>query len=327
MEHPFFLQASSNTKVSTYQWLRDGVVVASTSTPTYQVTKTGSYLLRITDTKGCAATSQPVRVDVRTPTATMTPGTDQLLCDDKTVITLRTPASSPNETIDWIYNGIVIDNSHAITFSTSQPGSYQVRVTQDGCQALSATTNLVLTSISHLDITPQETELILPPGATVTLKATVDTSYRYQWYRDGQILTNGNQYRFPVTQIGTYKVQVKQKDCVSWSTERVVQTTGGTSTTPTAPTIPVTADPGGQLIVYPNPTDNILSIRYASPLATKAEARLFTSQGVLLQLPVSLKAQNGQFEADISVLNLPAGTYILQLTDGRSTQTERFIKK
>ncbi|AUD07510.1 S8 family serine peptidase [Spirosoma pollinicola] len=324
---PFFLQASTNTTGLKYQWLRDGVVVASTSNPAYQVTRTGSYLLRITDTKGCAATSQPVRVDVRTPTAIMTPGTDQLLCDDKMVVTLQTTASSPSETIDWLYNGVVIDNNHAITFSTSLPGSYQVRVTQDGCQALSAATKLVLTSIRHLDITPQETELILPLGGTVTLKATVDTSYRYQWYRDGQILSNGNQYRFLVTQAGDYKVQVKQKDCVAWSTNRLVQTTAAISSTTTSSTAPVTADPGDQFIVYPNPTDNTLSIHYASPLATQAEARLFNAQGVLLQLPVSLKAQNGHFEAHISVLNLPAGTYILQLTDGRSTQTERFIKK
>lgn len=314
----FVLHSRASSGDLRYQWLRDGVALANASAADYRVTQTGSYILRLTDSKGCAATSEPVRVQVKTSLATLTPASDQWICSTQTAIGLQTTISSTDAVINWLHDGVIVSDAHSTTFNASQPGRYQVSVIQNGCQALSTETRVLLTSINNLDISPEETELILPQGAAVTLKAPIDTSYRYQWYRNEQVVTNGRDYRFLVTQPGTYKVQVKQQGCVAWSTNRIVQTTVLTA---------VTADPAGQFIVFPNPTDHILSIRYNSPLARQATISVYNSQGILLQSPVSLKAQNGQLEADISVESLPAGVYVLRLTDGNSIQTERFIKK
>jgi hypothetical protein len=113
-------------------------------------------------------------------------------------------------------------------------------------------------------------------------------------------------------------VQVKEQSCEVWSTERVVLSTVLTATN---------TDPADQFAVFPNPVEHTLSVRYTSSLAKQATIRLYDNRGVLQQRPISLKAQNGQFVADIFVQYLPVGSYVLNLTDGFTTQVKRFIKK
>ena len=106
---------------------------------------------------------------------------------------------------------------------------------------------------------------------------------------------------------------------MGWSTDRLVQTTVVTGITP---------DPLAAFTIYPNPAEHTLSIRYSNPsVVQQAQVSLYDLRGVLLQPPFLLKTQNGQFEGAISIVDLAPGTYILRLTDGHSTQIDRFIKK
>ncbi|MFD2936026.1 S8 family peptidase [Spirosoma flavum] len=316
------LRASSESAGVRYQWLRNGVILTNTITSVCQVTQTGSYIVRVINDQGCSATSQPVQIQVHSPLATIAPNSDQWLCEARESVDFQltsiSKTSSTNTIIDWLRDGTPIDNSHTTSLNITQPGHYQVRVTQDGCRALSVETEVLRSSVSSLDVVPEETSLTLPQGSSVTLKASVDTSYRYQWYRNDQPLINDRDYRLSVTQAGTYKVQVTQQGCIGWSTNRVVQTSILTA---------VTADPTGQFVVYPNPAEHTISIRYVSSLAKQIQVSIFDLRGVLQQSPFQLNDQNGQFKGDISVHELPAGSYILRLTDGYTTQTGRFVKK
>ncbi|WP_332368966.1 T9SS type A sorting domain-containing protein [Spirosoma telluris] len=165
---------------------------------------------------------------------------------------------------------------------------------------------------------PEETELSLPKGATITLTAPVDTSYRYQWYRNESSLPNASDYRLTVSTAGSYKVQVTQHSCVGWSTSRLIQTAVQTA---------ILSDSARQFSFYPNPTENSLFIRYANPLAKQVQVSVFDLNGILQQPSLSIKASNGQFEGNLSVQYLPTGTYILRLSDGFGIQIRRFIKK
>ncbi|GAB2529479.1 S8 family serine peptidase [Spirosoma aerophilum] len=315
---PFILQSSNKSTSLRYQWLRDGVTIANASTSAHSITNTGSYLVQITDSNGCVSTSQPVYVTVKTSAAPLTPSSDQWLCSTQSTVALQTATNSVDATIAWLRDGEILSQEQSATLQVNQPGHYQVRITQNGCEALSTEINVRSSSVNNLDIAPKETELFLPQGATVTLKAPVDTSYRYQWYRNEQALPNARDYRFVVTQAGSYKVQVKQQTCAAWSTERVILTTILTATN---------TDPAAQFILFPNPSEHMLSVRYTNLLARQATLSLYDSRGVLQQMPILLKAQNGLFEADISVQHLPSGSYILNLRDGFTTQVKRFLKK
>ncbi|WP_317165848.1 S8 family serine peptidase [Spirosoma arboris] len=316
------LQAGNPSATLRYQWLLNGTVLAGGATPNYQATQAGSYMLRITDANGCSATSQPVQIQLRTTAVALTPTGSQWICNSDTPVHLE--AISPSDatlkdaTFDWLRDNSVVTNAHASTFDATQPGRYQVRMTQNGCQALSPETVVQLTSVNDLNLVPEETELSLPIGATVTLKAPIDTSYRYQWYRNDNSLAKATDYRLSVSTPGSYKVQVTQHSCVGWSTNRLVQTTVLTATV---------SDTVGFFTFYPNPTENIISIHYVNPSAKQVQIKIFDLNGILRQTPLSIKASNGQFEGDLPVQHLPAGIYILHLSDGSGIQTKRFVKK
>ncbi|GAB4049138.1 hypothetical protein GCM10028810_38290 [Spirosoma litoris] len=316
------LQAGNFSANLHYQWFLNGTILAGGASSGYQATQAGSYTLRITDDNGCSATSQPILVQTRTTAVTLSPTGNQWLCRTDTSVHLV--ATSPNGapltgvTFEWLLNNSVIANAQASTFNATQAGNYQVRITQDGCQALSAETTIQLSSVSSIELMPEETELSLPKGATVTLKAPLDTSYTYQWYRNESALANATDYRLSVSTEGTYKVRITQHNCVGWSTNRLVQSTAVSTTI---------ADPAGVFIFYPNPTENTISIRYTNPVAKQVQVSLFDLNGVLRQPVLSIKASNGKFEGDFLIQSLPAGTYILRLADGSGIQIGRFIKK
>lgn len=311
------LEAAKQTTDLRYQWLRNGIALPNASTADYQVTETGSYLLRVTNSQGCTATSRPVQVQVRMAPAVIAPSGDQWLCDNKPTVALQAQTSSADAVVDWLHDGV--DFAHTNTISASQPGRYQVRVTQDGCQSLSPETNVMLSTVNSLAISPEETDLTLPQGAVVTLKATIDTSYHYQWYQNNQALPGANAYRLTVSQPGIYKVQMEQQTCVAWSTDRVIAYP--------AVVTALSDETINQLMVYPSPAEHTLSIRYNAPLTKQAIISIIDSRGVLQQPPTSVINQNGALNADIAVQALPVGSYILRLSDGQSTQAVRFIKR
>lgn len=316
------LQAVASGSNLQYQWLRNGTVLTDGKTATYQVTLAGSYMVRVTDSNGCSASSQAMQVQTQTPTVSVLPAGNQWLCADGTPISF-TAASAGGLSlsvakIEWLKDGAVVGDATASTFQVTQPGTYQLRVTQNGCQAVSAASVVQTTSVKNLTLSPTETELLLPKGATITLKAPYDTSYQYQWYRNEVALSSARTNSLMVAETGRYKVQVTQHSCIGWSTDRVIESSIVTATT---------TDPVGSLSLYPNPAENTLSIRYTNPQAKQVQLLLLDGRGVLQQPPLVLKPQNSLFESDISVLNLPAGEYILQVSDGSSIQVGRFLKK
>ncbi|WP_332368967.1 S8 family serine peptidase [Spirosoma telluris] len=124
-----------------YQWLLNGVVLAGGGSSSYQATKAGSYTLRVTDENGCTALSQPVLVNLQNASVTLTPASTQWLCNSDTPIRLEAVSPSGSTlngaTFDWLHDNSVIPNAHTNTVNATQPGRYQVRMTQGGvCRSL-----------------------------------------------------------------------------------------------------------------------------------------------------------------------------------------------
>lgn len=317
------LQSDTTSAATQYKWFRNDTLLTGATKSSYQATQAGSYRLRITAENGCSATSDPVTISLRNAEIGLTPAGSQLLCSTNSQVPLAVGpmkgGTLSGATFDWLRDGAILDNVHSSTLSANQPGRYQVRVSQNGCQVLSNETIILSSSVNSLTLLPEETDLYLPQGATVTLKAPIDTSYQYQWYRNDQAIANAREYRLSVSQAGNYKVQVTQHTCIGWSTLRSVRTAALlTATNP---------DPTNLIMFYPNPAETTLSIRYVNPASKQVQIGIFDLHGVFQHHQVSLTAPNGQFEGAISVGDLPPGLYILQLTDGLTSQTSRFIKK
>ncbi|GAB4000582.1 hypothetical protein GCM10028807_54010 [Spirosoma daeguense] len=300
-----------------YQWIRNGATLIDGNGSDYPVSQAGTYALRITDETGCTATSAPVTVQLRKPSASLTPTGNQWLCPNRKLIQLEAnPAAGAR--VEWLRDGKLIASNQPNSLTATEPGRYQIRAWEDGCQTLSAETVVQTSSVKQPEVLPQETQLLLPQGATITLRAALDTSYSYQWYRDNQVLSNALSNRLVVAQAGVYKVLVTQQTCESWSTERFVQTSVLTATIP---------EPTSTFSLYPNPAEQTLSIRYENPASKQIEFRIFDLKGTLQQPVFRVRAQNGQLNELLHIPNLSPGGYVLQLTDGSSTFSQRFIKK
>ncbi|WP_018620236.1 S8 family serine peptidase [Spirosoma luteum] len=313
------LQASTTSGNLSYQWLRDGVIDVATTASVYQATKAGTYILRITNKNGCSATSQPVHV--KTAAVDLNPLGNQWLCNpDESVQLKAIPVNGvtmPGATFSWLLNNTVIPHAADSTFRVTQPGRYRVRVVYKACQVLSDEKTVLASSVNNLDLVPAGAEFRLPPGATLTLKVPQDTSYQYQWYRNNDLLPNARTYSLLVSQAGTYRVRVTQHACVGYSTDRTILTTVLTATVP---------DPTGHFGIYPNPAETMLYVRYANPTAKQVHLQVVDLQGRAWNTPVSLNNQLGETHGAITIQYLPPGVYILQLSEGDKTQTERFLK-
>lgn len=313
------LQSSIESDSYQYQWLLNGVNIASAETARYTTSQPGSYALRITDQAGCVATSAPVSVSVRTADVQISPTGEQWLCTDGKPIQLQASGlPTANARPTWLRDGEVITGAVSPSFSTTQPGSYRLQVNLLGCDIQSEPTTIRQTTVSSIALTPTETQLFLPLGAAVTLRAPVDTSYRYQWYRNKTALPNATRSQLSISQSGTYSVQVTQKSCVGWSSDRTVEVlvVTGTSTS---------ADP--QLRYFPNPAHTALSVQYTDPVARQVEVRVFDTGGRQVLPTQRLSRTGGGHEGTIPLTDLPPGPYLLQLLDERGSQTIRFVRQ
>ncbi len=249
--------------------------------------------------------------------AQITPSGQQWLCDDQPPVALTATAPA-NAQVEWLLDGQVIPDVRSATISVNTPGRYQIRAKQGDCESLSAETVFRPSTVEDIDVTPLETELILPQGATLTLRAPLETDYRYQWYRNDSLLSRATTYQLPVAQTGRYKVRVEQQRCAAWSTERVVLSNIVTSTT---------AGPDPSLVIFPNPAETTLTVRYNNPIARQVVATVVDIDGRQRQQMPLAKTGPGRFEGSLSVAYLPTGSYLLRLTGDFGTQVSRFEKK
>ncbi|HZJ19595.1 MAG TPA: T9SS type A sorting domain-containing protein [Pricia sp.] len=79
---------------------------------------------------------------------------------------------------------------------------------------------------------------------------------------------------------------------------------------------------GTEIILHPNPSQNVLSITYHDNLTTDYE--VYYKYGRIRKLHV-ISNEQGRTESDVSKLEL--GTYILKTGSGGSTTTHKFIKE
>ncbi|UHG91045.1 S8/S53 family peptidase [Spirosoma oryzicola] len=308
---------SENKTGFSYQWLFNNSAIKSAISASYAATQVGSYTLRITDASGCSIMSAPVSVQTKAPRALISPATTQLLCPNGPPLQL-TATNAVDGQIEWLRNGTVLPDAQSTTLTVVEPGRYQVRLTQQDCQSLSDSVSVRQSTVGTVSLKPAETELVLLRGATVTLYAPTGTDYRYQWYRDNNILANAADYRLSVSEQGVYKVRVTQQNCVGWSTERTVH----------LPVLTAVSLPTDSLFtVYPNPAEQTLTIQYAYPNTSAVTISVLDINGQSHLSPALSKASNGQIETTLTVSDLPAGVYYLRVIDRDRARIARFIKK
>jgi hypothetical protein len=234
---------------------------------------------------------------------------------------------SQGATLNWLRNGLPLFAGPATaTLTVTQEGTYQAQASQNGCVGRSPDVAVRLSTVGQVSLLPLDEVMQLPVGASLRLQAPAGIDYQYQWFRDKQLVAGASTSDLVVNQPGTYQLRVSQQQCVGWSAEKLVRRSYITSVAD--PFLTPAAD-DSLFVAFPNPATAALQIRYQQPGgAAQVRVDVYDLAGSLQQTQVSLtRLANGFHSVELPVRQLPAGLYILRLTDGTRQRSLRFGRR
>jgi gliding motility-associated-like protein len=199
------VQVLRATGGTSYQWYRDGVIINGETKDSLVTSVAGNYSVVIYSNNCSASARNTSSVRVNKPTGAISPA-NAAICPGAS-ITLTT---SGGDSYQWMRNGVVIPGATAATFTTSQPGSYQVRIFSGRCTGLSQNTvEVTAAPVPSGSITPAVDSICT--GETKILKVTGGSSY--QWYRDGTIIPGAVSDTLHANKAGRYSVIISNDYC------------------------------------------------------------------------------------------------------------------
>ena len=177
----------------TYQWYKDGVAIDGATTRLYDATEAGTYYCMLNDGRATRQTDDAVVTVTQMPEVTLTP--DQVICPSGT-LNLTMPEGA---TYSW--NG----GSTAQTLNVTEPGTYTVTMTVNGC---TAEHSFNVTSSPSVDLLENSTAKLCA-GSSFTETLTVDNATNIVWNDDASL----NETSLQISQAGTYTVAADVNGC------------------------------------------------------------------------------------------------------------------
>ncbi|MCV6628276.1 MAG: gliding motility-associated C-terminal domain-containing protein [Flavobacteriaceae bacterium] len=194
----------------TYQWYKDGTAISGATSNSHSVssfTENGSYHVRAqVSTYDITATAIIVKlafiegVQISSPTTVVCSGGDNIIISSDITDTTYTYA--------WYKDNTDMGVSTS-SLQANQPGSYQLRISSNGCTVNSNT--LVLSNADESAIQFSENSpVILVEGSTKTITASGGTAYK--WYNTNNDLLSSTD-AITVSEEGSYKLVASLGDC------------------------------------------------------------------------------------------------------------------
>jgi hypothetical protein len=218
----------------------------------------------------------------------------------------------------------------ALSYIWEFPVSWNGNSTDDSLMVMadnnSGTSLILVRSVGLCDTSdPQRLEIFVsqPPSATVmynspVLTANFDTSYTYQWYKDGVAEPSGTGREHTAEDSGYYYVLVTDlygcTDTAGYLVDGLVKDPGEED-----PVNVFVIDATGGGKVYPNPASHAISIE-SSPTLNISHIRIFNLAGHLIR--------EAEMAPEIELDGIPDGVYIVQAYDyrGYKVAMARFVK-
>lgn len=218
---PWSISVATNAGGATYQWRRNGQVIAGATNPTYSQTiataaSAGTYDCQVTSC-GQSVTSNAAEV-----TTALSPGitkqpTPVTACQ-ATPVTLTVEAVGTGLTYQWVKNGEPLSGKTTPTLTIpsvalTDEGKYACRVT-GVCtpQAISTEVDVNVTEAPGIVTQPTNKNVLVGDSIVITLTTKGET-LSYQWLKNGIELPGANQVTYRKTNVtladsGVYSVRV-----------------------------------------------------------------------------------------------------------------------
>jgi gliding motility-associated-like protein len=171
----------------------------NSTNPVYTIVQSGTYAVNVSNS--CGVVSDSILVNVF-PYPNFYLGNDTTLCAGQSLLL---DATVLNGTYLWF------DNSTNPTFLVTQPGSYLVQVSTNGCTAADS----IEVSYNPIPVVELGNDTTLCQGQSIILNATTSNS-TYLWSNNTTLPT------LTVTQSGTYAVAVTSNGCTGVDSVAIV---------------------------------------------------------------------------------------------------------
>lgn len=199
---------------TSWEWIFEGasVTTSSSNEPTNICYDTpGSYdvTLIISNTCGSDTLIEPAYISVQSGS-----GSNILIAGNLTFCqggntTLSVPAAF--STYQWFLNGQPISGANSSFYTTQEPGSYYISVSNNSCIT---TSNTVI--VSDLNVTEaiiSSSADTLCPGDVASLLS-VNNADSYQWLLDGNVISGQNASVLSISEPGAYQlITISSQDC------------------------------------------------------------------------------------------------------------------
>lgn len=112
------------------QWFMDTILLFGDTMPAFTTNQPGNYWAEYYAPNGCTAQSEMITLDILA--APPVP----LFENDDNVLTMTSPVDiTPDETVQWYLEGVLIDGANELTYCISESGNYTLELTNlvNGC--------------------------------------------------------------------------------------------------------------------------------------------------------------------------------------------------
>ncbi len=235
------LSVSTTATSATYQWFKNGAVIAEATSNALTINEIGEYYVEVTENGGSCSPA-PV---ASTKTTVVSPDAFEFVVDyigtysscENTDATLSLTAinavSDNGATTDvtadlqnsfdyqWKLNGVDVsgETSKTITISNQDNnGEYALFGTIDAFEASSNNLQVKLASNETLQITANGT-VLCEGGEAIVLESAIDLSNEsFEWKKDGTVVDSTSE-NFTVSETGVYQLVITSNECPLVSNE------------------------------------------------------------------------------------------------------------
>lgn len=240
-------------------------------------------------------------------------GTQVKICAGNTVTIATTPNAT--YTYQWMRNGDSVLGANTHSLSTTDSGTYQVRVTTSlGCLRSSGTRKVMLypTPVGNFSTYTLS-------GGTVRLTATQSGSgSTYQWYRDGNLISGATARVYVATMTGSYHVVTSRYGCTTTGSAQNIVVNSARSIS----SLSVADETTSPILVYPNPSSSSSSILVSGSENEQFTVRIYDMSGRVVETHTTVANDEISFGAQ-----LPAGMYTIEAISNAQRLISRWVKQ
>ncbi len=223
------IEAKSVYLIVAYEWVYQSQngwpeVIAGVTSSTIKASRSGDYMVKVTDASGMTAISGRVGTYFGEQYRPVITSAKAVICPNGTVDLVSNDLTSTRR-YQWYRDGTPIEGATRRTYVTSEAGTYTFRLTDAvGCTSGEAIPVVLTLANPPTGQITGAAELCPGTGNRLSVSATGSQPVRYQWTGDQTVISQATNSSYLATTAGTYHVLFTDADgCTGRSAGFVVE--------------------------------------------------------------------------------------------------------